>query len=103
MAHEEPLAPDLLATAREVLLTEILPALPPEKHLAARMVANAIAIAARAVTAPPPTGHEARALAAAIRAGRHDPGTPHHAEVAALLDAVTRARCAVSAPRAVAP
>jgi len=103
MAHEEPLAPDLLATAREGLLNDILPALPPGKHLAARMVANAIAIAARSATAAPPPEHDARALAAAIRAGTHDPGTPHHAGIAALLDAITRARCTVSAPKAIAP
>jgi hypothetical protein len=102
MPHEEPLAPELLATAREVLLNEILPALPPDRHLAARMVANAMAIAARAADAAATPPHDARALAAAIRRGSHDPGTAQHAEVAALLDAVTHARCAVSAPKAVA-
>ncbi len=102
MQHEEPHATDLLATARDVLLNEILPTLPPEKHLAARMVANAMAIAARAVESAEPPAHDAPALAAAIRAGAHDPGTAQHAEVAALLDTVTRARCAVSAPKAIA-
>ena len=101
MPHEEPLPPDLLATAREVLLNEILPALPPDKALAARMVASAMAIAARAAAqdAPDMPG-DTHALAAAIRAGRHDPGTLDHARIAALLDQITRARCAVSAPRA---
>jgi hypothetical protein len=101
MRHEEPLALDLLATAREVLLNEILAALPPEKHLAARMVANAMAIAARAIDGPAPPAHDAQVLAAAIRAGAHDPGTPGHDAIAALLDDVTRARCAVSAPKAI--
>lgn len=101
MPHEEPLPPDLLATAREVLLNEILPALPPDKVLAARMVANAMAIAARAAAQDTPDmPADPRALAATIRAGRHDPGTPDHARIAALLDNTTRARCAVSAPRA---
>jgi hypothetical protein len=45
-------------------------------------------------------GGDPRALAAAIRAGLHDPGSPTHAATAALLDGITRARCAVSAPRA---
>ena len=45
-------------------------------------------------------GGDARAFAEAIREGRCDPGTPRHAETAALLDDMTRARCAVSAPRA---
>jgi hypothetical protein len=108
MLREPPDAADLLATARDVLLNELLPALPAEKALAARMVANAMAIAARA--AAQDDGWEAAALAripgdprefaAAIREGRFDPGSPHHAEAAALLDDITRARCAVSAPRA---
>jgi hypothetical protein len=107
MLHEEPLPPDLLATARAVLLEELLPALPPEKAFAARMVANAMAIAARAATQPDweaealaRMGGDPRALAAAIRDGCYDPGTPEHARIAALLDEITRARCAVSAPRA---
>ena len=74
--HEEPQAADLLATAREVLLNALLPALPPDKAFAARMVANAMAIAARA----------------AAQDGAW--------EAAALLDEITRARCTVSAPRA---
>lgn len=108
MLREPPEAADLLATAREVLLNELLPALPPDKALAARMVASAMAIAAREVAQDP--AWEAAALArmpggphafaAAIREGRHDPGTPGHREAAALLDDITRARCAVSAPRA---
>ena len=108
MLHEEPQAAALLATARDVLLNDILPALPPDKAFAARMVANAMAIAARA--AAQEGGWEDAALArmpgdpaafaTAIRAGRFDPGSPGHAEAAALLDEITRARCLVSAPRA---
>lgn len=108
MLHEEPQATDLLATARDVLLNELLPALPADKAFAARMVANAMAIAGRA--AAQDSAWEAATMAsmpgdpaefaAAIREGRFDPGTPHHAEAAALLDEITRARCAVSAPRA---
>ena len=40
-----------------------------------------------------------RRLASAIRAGRFDPGSAHHAEVAAMLREVARMRCAISAPR----
>ena len=106
--HEEPQAADLLATAREVLLNALLPALPPDKAFAARMVANAMAIAARAAAqdgaweaaALARMPGDPRAFAAAIRAGRFDPGAARHAEAAALLDEITRARCAVSAPRA---
>ena len=42
-----PDASNLLATAREVLLADILPALPQERRHAALMIANAMAIAAR--------------------------------------------------------
>ena len=107
MLREEPRAADLLATAREVLLHELLPTLPPDKAFAARMVASAMAIAARDAAqgaweaeALVRMGGDLRAFAAAIREGRFDPGTPDHARTAALLDDLTRARCAVSAPRA---
>jgi hypothetical protein len=113
---ERPHSPDLLDTAREVLLNELLPHLPEAQHFQARMVANAMAIARResmADTAPAlaalraalaePEAEPASLLArlgAEIRAGRHDPGTPDHAAVAAALAALVRLRCSVSAPRA---
>jgi hypothetical protein len=111
MLREPPEGPDLLATAREVLLNDILPALPADKAFAARMIANAMAIAGReaaqdgawqddATARMAALAGDAHAFAAAIREGRLDPGTPGHAQTAALLDDMTRARCAVSAPRA---
>lgn len=111
MLREPPEGPDLLATARDVLLNDILPALPADKAFAARMIANAMAIAAReaaqdaawqedATARMAALAGDARAFAAAIREGRFDPGTPGHAQATALLDDMTRARCAVSAPRA---
>ena len=42
-----PRGPELLDTARRGLLEEILPALPPEQAYTARMIAKAMAIAAR--------------------------------------------------------
>ncbi len=42
-----PNAPDLLTTARQLLLDQLLPALPRELHYQARMIANAMIIAAR--------------------------------------------------------
>lgn len=111
MLREPPAAADLLATAREVLLDALLPTLPPDKAFAARMVANAMAIAARevaqdgawegaALARMAVLAGDPRGFAAAIRAGRFDPDAAGHAEAAALLDDITRARCAVSAPRA---
>ncbi|MBU8539685.1 hypothetical protein [Falsiroseomonas tokyonensis] len=98
--QEKPDAADLLATARDVVLQDLLPALPPDKAIAARMVAAAIALALRQATAPPMAEADLAALAAAIRAGRHDPGTESHAQVAAFLRDYARARAAVSAPKA---
>jgi hypothetical protein len=46
-----PTGPTLLALARDVLLYELMPLLPPEAHLEARLVANSMAIAERAAVA----------------------------------------------------
>lgn len=97
---EKPDGADLLATARDVVLLEILPALPPEKAIAARMVAAAIALALRERDAVVPGMPDLATLAAAIRAGAHDPGMPTHEATAALLQDYARARAAVSAPKA---
>jgi hypothetical protein len=97
---ERPGAADLLATARDALLAEILPALPAEKQGVARMVAAAIAIALREAGASPPATPDLAALAAEIRAGLHDPGEAAYDATHALLWALTEARAAVSDPRA---
>jgi hypothetical protein len=105
---EQPDAADLLATARAALLEKLLPALPAHLHYEARMVANAMAIAARAGTVEP-RALEARIasfaddsahFAARIRAGAYQPGTPAYAGAAALLREMVRLRCEVTNPRA---
>ena len=45
--HDLPTGPALLALARDVLLNDLLPLLPPEARLDARLVANSMAIAER--------------------------------------------------------
>ena len=99
---EKPDAADLLTTAREVVLNELLPALPPEKAFAARMVAAAMALAIREgaadVTSLPSVNLVL--LARQIREGMHDPGTPRHDEVLAFLRDYARLRASVSAPKA---
>lgn len=115
MPLERPHAPDLLETARVALMEELLPALPEPQRLVARMVANAMGIAAReaALDGSVLAGLRARAaalagdatdplraFARAIRAGAFDPGMPLHGEAAALLRDLARLRCAVSAPKA---
>jgi hypothetical protein len=114
MQREAPEGPSLLATARDALLQEILPKLSGTDAFTARMIANAMAIAAREAAQDEAWVEEIRiamrrltgateapdrALAAAIRAGAFDPGSAHHAEVAAMLRAAARMRCAISAPR----
>ena len=119
----EPSGAELLRVARDTLLEELLPRLPAESHYAARMCANAMAIAARELEGSggdpaaevsrvrallpewQPAGKiEAQAgeanakLAAAVRAGRFDAPQAQ----AALFDHLrqsTEERLAVSAPR----
>ncbi len=114
MQREAPEGPGLLATARDALLQEILPKLSGTDAFTVRMIANAMAIAAREAAQDEAwvaatratmqrltgaTDTPDRALAAAIRAGAFDPGSAHHAEVAGVLRIAARMRCAISAPR----
>ena len=101
---EKPDAADLLATARDVVLNELLPALPPDKAFAARMVAAAIALALREGEADAGAlpARDLAALAREIRDGRHDPGAPTHEDVLAFLRDYARLRASVSAPKALA-
>jgi hypothetical protein len=114
MQREAPEGPNLLATARDALMAEILPKLSGTDAFTARMIANAMAISAREAaqddawvdemraTMQRLTGDAAapdRAFAASIRTGAFDPGMTHHAEAAALLRQAARLRCAISAPR----
>lgn len=95
----EPAGAELLKVARASLLEALLPLLPAESHYTARMVANAMAIAARELQQPPAdSAVDAARLAREIRAGRHDGG-----DIAPLLREITRARLAVSNPRLLAP
>ncbi|RVT92220.1 hypothetical protein EOD42_18565 [Rhodovarius crocodyli] len=95
---ERPDAPDLLATARALLLESLLPALPRERQLEARMIARAMEIAARPA---PPAATVLAGATAMIRAGQADPGEPAHAALLAAIREELRARCAVSDPRAI--
>jgi hypothetical protein len=120
----EPNGAELLKIARETLLVELLPQLPESARYAARMAANAMAIAARALEAgagaaaeelrrleallpgwkpqSADTGEAVREgnerLGAAIRAGRFDSGGARQA-LDEHLRATTLERLAVSNPR----
>ncbi len=123
---EPPAGPPLLDAARKTLLEQVLPALPAEQRYAALMIANAMAIASRVARRDPaaeaalgaraaalavplaapgadPGTDPWAALAAAIRAGLLDPGTPAHAAGRALLRDYVDIRCALSAPKALRP
>jgi hypothetical protein len=121
----EPSAADLMAIAREAILSEIAPALPEDRRYAALMAANALAIAGRELAAGPsaaaeiarigallgdwiPPADEAAALregttvlARRIREGRFDDGEARRRLLEHLAE-TTRSRLAVSNPRALA-
>ena len=90
---EEPHPLALLASARAALLKEVVPALEGAPKFQALMIANALAIAQRALSGDsvPELPHAAE-LSAGIRAGQHD----NDAAIAALLRQHTEARCRIS-------
>ncbi|SDN83388.1 DUF6285 domain-containing protein [Pseudomonas jinjuensis] len=68
-------AQDLLSTARQTLLEQLLPALPAGLHYEARMIASAMAMAAREMALEPERREvEAASLARAL--GREDSAMP---------------------------
>lgn len=94
----EPAGAELLRVARDELLEKLLPKLPDAERYAARMVANAMAIAARELARGPSATLDTRRLSRGIRAGEHDePGQA--ALLRETLRDLTRARLAVSNPR----
>jgi hypothetical protein len=128
---DRPSGAELLAEARRVLLEELLDLLPPDRRYDARMIANAMAIAAReleatdaplraalrelsalygesAIPGPGGPGPEerfvelSRRLAADIRAGLFDAPDPRGQAVRDHLRAVTAARLRLSNPKALA-
>ncbi|MEX5683340.1 hypothetical protein D3C87_1330530 [compost metagenome] len=114
-----PDASELLAIARQTLLSELLPQLPDSLRYKALMVANAMAIAGRecrdgecadAVEAQllaallddsEASLTDARqALCQAIRQGRFDEPGPDQDRLFPALSAITRARLSISNPKA---
>ena len=107
----------LLGIARRTLLEEVLPKVPQPEVYAVRMIANAMAIAARELAAEgdqaagrerililyrqaglaEPEGEVERALAADIRAGRFD---AHETALVELLERQVDGRLALANPKA---
>ena len=113
-----PTGPGLLALARDVLLYELMPLLPQEAHLEARLVANSMAIAEREATsgAAPAQGilHELEELygeggegehallgrfARDIRAGAFEEGEPRERHAREILWRLTIAKLRNANPR----
>jgi hypothetical protein len=90
---ERPDPADLLETARRLLLDDIMPALDGPARYKALMIANAMAIAARAARAEPIAEFpHAASICADIRAGRYDDDST----LAQRLLAYAEARCRIS-------
>ena len=64
--RDAPSGAGLLALGREMLLDELLPLLPPERHRAARLVATAMAIAEREAAAGDAPARDVLARLAAL-------------------------------------
>ncbi|NMG32486.1 DUF6285 domain-containing protein [Aromatoleum evansii] len=116
--REQPKGDALLATARQILRDDVLPALPADRKYALLMVMNAMSIAERQLRngdapevqelaelrellddskASPAEGN--RQLARLLRAGAGDPGAPQRAALFAHLRAAGRRRLAESNPK----
>lgn len=112
-----PDAAQLLTTARNALLAELLPALPENLHYSARMIANAMRISSREIAAGETcdqltqntlsqlcngaSGDSAeleRRLAEDIRIGRFDHTDKQQALLRGLL-AITHERLSISNPK----
>lgn len=95
----QPEGSELLREARRELLETLLPHLPEARRYTARMVANAMAIAARELEAPAwDEAADAAKLAAQIRTGAYD--TPPRGDyLLERLREITRRRLEVSNPR----
>lgn len=85
----------LLAEARRLLSEELLPQLPEARRYEWRMIANAMAIAGREMTARAPAQGDEKGLAAGIRRGRYD----NDAGLRDRLAADVLARLAISNPK----
>ena len=100
---DQPTGPLLLDVARSTLL-DLLPQVDPAHHYALRMVANALAIAAREMMATDSAARDLDALRLRdqVREGR-PVDTVTSGELHRALLALTRARLAVSNPKLLEP
>ena len=96
---DQPTAPLLLEVARSTLL-DLLPQVDEVHHYALRMVANALAIAGREITATDGSALDCEALRLRMTLRDGAAGdVPRQRELHAALLALTRARLTVSNPK----
>ncbi|WP_449431720.1 DUF6285 domain-containing protein [Pseudomonas putida] len=115
-----PDAENLLLTARLSVLEQLLPQLPEGLHYQARMIANAMVIAAREIKQGQAAAAEQgrviqgllqdagcaqpdKALSAAIRRGDFDQPGARQEQLLSGLSKIVRADLAISKPKAVLP
>ena len=118
----QPNAIELIETARDVLLEQLLPALPESLHYECRMIASAMAMACREIELAPmaeqveeqrlaqvlgirslasPGPQDARvSLSQSIRRGKYDQPGDCRDTVLSALTKITRARLSISNPKA---
>ncbi|MBO9547914.1 DUF6285 domain-containing protein [Pseudomonas sp.] len=117
----QPDAHDLLLTAREAVLKQLLPALPTHLHYEARMVASALLIASRELAQGPscaaierqalasllqgqalPEEQARHELAQRIRRGAYDPMGEARSRLLMALRAINRAQLSIDNPKVLA-
>lgn len=111
-----PDAENLLMTARQSLMEELLPQLPKSLHYQARMIANAMIIAAREIkqgqacryeeaavirALQQTPEHTAQDLSVAIRRGEFDEPGAKQEQLLAGLSKIVRNELSISKPKAV--
>jgi hypothetical protein len=104
MINDEPDARGLVSIALRTFRDSVLPVVPTERRFEALMIANALGIAERELTAKPDAALKAQIpqLCRDIDAGAYD--TPERqADLRNLLWELTRARLAISNPRLLDP
>ena len=96
--RDAPDALDLLAIARETLLNELVPALPPERRYDALLIASALAAAVRELEAgDAPEREDLRDLARLLGAGAGATDPPAAAGDAPLREELTRLNARLAA------
>ena len=88
----------LLAIARRTLEADLMPALSGDRRATARMIARAVAMVERELSAPAPAATNLSELAAAIRRGDYDAPDARHEAMRRRLNGLACAQLGVVNP-----